>query len=441
LNLKETLARFLPTGGDVTLSLDMDEPGQAATLNLLHSLADEPYTLKVAQWNPKDKGPDDAFRARQTLKTLTANEWLDLTQKEDTIPPPEPMPAINPPGSTFKLYSGSELLNGEFPSPPMIVPELIPTGLSLLAGKSKIGKSFFVLDLCISVATGSPFLSEDIVLPEGKVLYLAFEDVPRSIKKRLASLMKGREHLTEKINRNLIIAPSTSRIPRMPAGMIWLRKRLEEEQYSLVVIDTLERFRPTDEDGSRHSYSGDYTLLEELKTWCEERGVAVLLVHHVRKNIKDADDIFDSVLGSTGILGCPDTLLLLTRKKRDESEGKLHAAGREVQSVDYRMWFDMDSGQWSVNPEEETQDKKAKASPVDFLVNLFNTHPQMLANDVIASGAEKGFSGSMLKRFKDKLPFVIESKKIGNVWYWLKQGGSDATPVGREEAQGDEAGD
>src|SRR4051812_49260965 len=51
-------------------------------------------------------------------------------------------------------YSAAELRSRTFPPVAFCVPDLIPEGLTLIAGKPKIGKSWLALDVCIAVALG-----------------------------------------------------------------------------------------------------------------------------------------------------------------------------------------------------------------------------------------------------------------------------------------------
>lgn len=50
-----------------------------------------------------------------------------------------------------------------------VVKDLLPRGLSIVAGKRKEGKSWLMLDLCFSVAAGETFLDFDT--EQGTVLY------------------------------------------------------------------------------------------------------------------------------------------------------------------------------------------------------------------------------------------------------------------------------
>ena len=65
-------------------------------------------------------------------------------------------------------------------------PELLPAGLSLLAGASKAGKSWLCLWLCLQLAKGGKLWGRE-VRPR-PVLYLCLEDTYARIQKRLFQL-------------------------------------------------------------------------------------------------------------------------------------------------------------------------------------------------------------------------------------------------------------
>ena len=69
-----------------------------------------------------------------------------------------------------------------------IVPDLIVEGCVLLAGKPKHGKSWFVLDVGLAVASARYCLG-DKKCEEGDVLYLALEDGDRRLQRRITKLL------------------------------------------------------------------------------------------------------------------------------------------------------------------------------------------------------------------------------------------------------------
>ena len=79
-----------------------------------------------------------------------------------------------------------ELMATPYAPKNFIVADMLPEGLTLLCGPSKIGKSWFVLQLCLCVALGRMFLGHNIISSD--VLYLALEDTFARVKDRVARL-------------------------------------------------------------------------------------------------------------------------------------------------------------------------------------------------------------------------------------------------------------
>ena len=67
-------------------------------------------------------------------------------------------------------WTATELLSHHFEDPPWVVPGLIPVGLTMLAGRPKIGKSMLSLQVALAHATGGRVLDREA--SRGKVLYL-----------------------------------------------------------------------------------------------------------------------------------------------------------------------------------------------------------------------------------------------------------------------------
>ena len=69
-----------------------------------------------------------------------------------------------------------------------IVENLLPIGVSVIGAPQKIGKTFFCLQLAISVSTSQNFLNKSV--QQGTVLYIALEDPKAKIRKRIKNLIK-----------------------------------------------------------------------------------------------------------------------------------------------------------------------------------------------------------------------------------------------------------
>jgi AAA domain len=68
-----------------------------------------------------------------------------------------------------------------------VVPQYLPEGLTVLAGKPKIGKSFLALDVAAAVASGGTCLGQQC--ERGDVLALFLEDSKRRLQRRLTTML------------------------------------------------------------------------------------------------------------------------------------------------------------------------------------------------------------------------------------------------------------
>jgi RecA-family ATPase len=66
---------------------------------------------------------------------------------------------------------------------------MLPEGLTLLAGKPKLGKSWLAFSVALSIAAGGGALGAQPVA-KGDVLYLALEDNARRLQSRARRLLE-----------------------------------------------------------------------------------------------------------------------------------------------------------------------------------------------------------------------------------------------------------
>lgn len=233
-----------------------------------------------------------------------------------------------------KYLSATELMEKEFEPIRWTVPGLIPEGLILLAGKPKVGKSWLALHLCHAVAfeSGGYALGQIEVEP-GKAVYYGLEDSERRLQERLKGISCGLP-----IPGNLFISNKLDRLDT--GGLEEIEAFLEDNpETRLVVIDTLARVKPRSRRNT-DAYETDTEIMGGLQALAMRHGVTVLVVHHMRKNVKDADDVFDGVLGSTGLTGTADATVLVQRG-RQSREVVMHITGRDVEEQQLSVKFDL----------------------------------------------------------------------------------------------------
>lgn len=136
----------------------------------------------------------------------------------------------------------------------------------------------------------------------------------------------------------------------------------------LVIIDTFQKVRDSRNTvGKSGMYAGDYDDITALKTISDKFGIAVIVVHHVRK-MKDVSDPFNEVTGSTGITGAADTRFIL-KHSRSSKMGTLLATGRDIEYQELTLKFDNRAHLWEL-VERKNPDELHREEIPDFLFRL-----------------------------------------------------------------------
>lgn len=232
------------------------------------------------------------------------------------------------------ILTARQLQLTTFPPVSWVVRDLLPEGATVLAGKPKLGKSWLALQLGYAVACGDEVLGRPV--EQGRVLYAALEDNNRRLKSRLEKMSPLMAPWPEAFD----LATEWPRLDDggLPAFEAWLDQHPDGR---LIIIDTLATVRPPS-SGKETLYQGDYQAVRGLHAIANQRGIAIVLVHHVRK--AEADDPFDTVSGSTGLTGAADTTLVLT----NTTDGKvLYGRGRDLVEFESAVDFDTATCRWS----------------------------------------------------------------------------------------------
>src|SRR5215211_1275095 len=118
-------------------------------------------------------------------------------------------------GKLPRVISASELLGLELPTVRWAIPDLLPEGVTILAGKPKLGKSWMALGFGITVSTGGVALGTKRV-ERGEALYLGLEDNHRRLQGRLRKLLVAGDAPTRAASK-----PSTNTFrSTRPAGLV-----------------------------------------------------------------------------------------------------------------------------------------------------------------------------------------------------------------------------
>jgi hypothetical protein len=214
------------------------------------------------------------------------------------------------------IRSADELLADEtIKVPSEVVAGFLHLGSKgVLGAPPKIGKTWLLIDLAVSVASGLPWLG--LPTTRGRVLLVNFEIQQHHIRNRLRLVANAKTAAMDNptlIALNLLdvwtlrghASPFTELLPIMA-------ERVKNASYSLIIIDPIYKGM----GGMNENDAGDIgMLLNAFEHLAVESGAAVVYVHHFAKGNQAAKSPIDRLSGS-GVFGRDaDSLLLLSELK------------------------------------------------------------------------------------------------------------------------------
>lgn len=151
-------------------------------------------------------------------------------------------------------------------------------GVGIVGGAPKCCKSWLALDMAVSVASATPALGCFRVAHQGGVLCYLAEDAVAGVKARLGGLCRSRGVDLRALPLDVITAPSL-RLD-LAADQRRLDRTVRAVAPRMLLLDPFVRLHRMDEN-----HSGDVSaLLGYLRQIQREHDVAVVVVHHARKN-------------------------------------------------------------------------------------------------------------------------------------------------------------
>lgn len=235
----------------------------------------------------------------------------------------------------LRIINSRELSELQFPKRPHVVENLIPSGLVIFAGKSKLGKSWFSLFLALHVATNTPLWGQFRVNTNKKfVYYFALEDHEERILTRKQKILAN-VRLNSPDDNLCFVLNSIDFAFRFNEDGFKILETLAK-QSCLIIIDTYVRAK--EPKYYRNEYEYESALLSRLQRIAFEHNTTLLLVHHTRKAY--SEDVFDNVLGSTALMGVADAIIVFERMRKQDLV-KIHITGRDVEEQSIALKFDM----------------------------------------------------------------------------------------------------
>ena len=223
-------------------------------------------------------------------------EWIESVN--DDLPDPEPL---------------TDVWDNLPPLSPCLIENVLRQGHKMLiAGPSKAGKSFALIELCIAISEGVEWLGWSCT--KGKVLYINLELDRASCLHRFKDVYTALGLNAESIS-NIDIWNLRGKTIPMDKLAPKLIRRAHKKNYIAVIIDPIYKVITGDENSAEQmSY-----FCNQFDKICSELGTAVIYCHHHSKGMQGGKKAADRASGSGVFSRDPDALIDLTELELTES--------------------------------------------------------------------------------------------------------------------------
>lgn len=258
----------------------------------------------------------------------------------------------DPQSNKRKIWLLADLYKAKFKPLKPVVPGLIFVGLNGLGARPKLGKSWFLLQIAGAVGSGGVVLGQRVT--QRRVLYLALEDSERRIQDRSMGKLK--------LPANATVDFAFEWRPLAEGGLVDLMTTVNENDYGLVVVDTISRALGKADQLDQAEMN---VAFGQLQRFALDKEIAIVLCDHHKKAI--TGDPIDDFLGATSKGAVLDVALGIYRE-RSSRTAILKITGRDVGDQEISIKFDNDTCCWQ--PEGGIDGVRVDSVQADILLAL-----------------------------------------------------------------------
>lgn len=223
-----------------------------------------------------------------------------------------------------EFESLAEMFEEDPPLAPVLIDNVLRRGHKMLiAGPSKAGKSFALMEMCIAIAEGIPWFG--FKCERGKVLYINMELDRPSAYKRFKDIYRGMGIRPDHVKNIHIWNMRGHSIP-MDKLTPKLIRRAQKEKFDAVIIDPIYKVLT----GSENDAEQMAKFTNNFDKVAAELGTSVIYCHHHSKGAQGGKSSMDRSSGSGVFARDPDAILDLielevTDNLRKMQEGRATA--------------------------------------------------------------------------------------------------------------------
>lgn len=355
------------TGKDIVLIPDNDERGRIHMSKVAANLKGHVASIRWLELpNLPEKGDVSDFIATFSSRDEAAERLAILIESSPIYKQPDTTT------SELKMINAATLIESEPPPPDQIMEDTFDTGDKVaIIGSSKLRKSFFLLQMVLSLAAGRNFLSWQITRPR-RVLHCQFEIKDHHFHRRLKRMARAMGIASNDLGDRLRIINARGLGISGPEGIERIQKVAIDFSPDVICFDPLYKLTTGVENDAQDSK----IILNAFDKLAEQTGAAPIYVHHDAKGSPGDRDIRDRGAGSNVLGRDYDCCITLTAHSQDTD-----AAVVEILLRNYRpqepftiTWTEDKNGDYrfserpDIFPEKKTS--KTKSQPVSLATYL-----------------------------------------------------------------------
>ncbi len=333
------------------------------------------------------------------------SEQIDIAVDLGVVPPPLP-----------EILNLRQLVETAQP-PPQIIEGVLHQGCKMiLGGTSKSNKSWCLLDLAVSVASGEKWWGRRCT--KTQVVYINFELHVWAIAQRLNALCGARPEC-----KGLAETLHVWNLRGHNADLTLLRPKLEERlarhQFGLIILDPAYKVLGDRDENANGEIAG---LMNELEALAKSSGAAVIVAHHFAKGDSASKEAMDRMSGAGAWARDPDSILVLTPHEEPGCFTVTSILRNLPQLPEFVVEWDYPVMRLAtdLNPEalRRPQAKKKVCTDKDFIEGALGDEPKAFGAIIRDAGTVLKMSRRTTARYLNRLTEAGLVKQSGGL-YWV----------------------
>jgi hypothetical protein len=333
------------------------------------------------------------------------SDQIDIAVDLGVVPPPLP-----------EILTVRQLVETAPAPPAEVIDGVLHVGCKMiLGGTSKSNKSWCLLDLAMSVASGAEWWGRRCV--KMPVLYINFELHAWAIAQRLNAIAGARTDC-----RGFGDTLHVWNLRGHNADLTVLRPKLEEQlaryQFGLIILDPAYKVLGDRDENANGDIAG---LMNELEALVQRTGAALVVAHHFAKGDSTAKSAIDRMSGAGAWARDPDSILVLTPHEEEDCF-TVSAILRNLPQLDefvVRWDYPRMALAKELNPEalRRPQAKNKVCTDSEFMEAVVGDQPKGFSSIVKDAAAKLSMSRRTSARYVARLAETGVLRQSGGL-YW-----------------------